>query len=186
MSNFTVSTRDRDGTDRREYLNIDEAIARFVEVTGQSLASAINEQYEFADVIPTVQTVKYVEAISAHGTLVVFERHREVEPEAAPVATAAPDRSYEALEAQAAELREGIDSIEESAAERMGQYRSECAMFGDAGPGQHPSCWAGRSDELLAEARAELAAVLAMMEAMRPGAAQAAADAAAAALPCPF
>lgn len=93
----------------------------------------------------------------------------------------APAPTYDELVAKAAELREGIDALRECDADRLTQYQSECALFGDAGPGQHPSCWAGQSQDMQADFRAELAVILAAMEVLRPGAAKAAADAEAAA-----
>lgn len=46
---------------------------------------------------------------------------------------------------------------EEAHAETVTQYRSECAMFGDAGPGQALSVHEGH--RMLAETRAKLATV---------------------------
>ena len=82
--NYTVSTRDTDGGDKRQYSTLGEAIARFVEMSGQSLESAINESFEFSAIIPTIHTVKHVQAISHFGTVVEFTRNCEAEAE--PVA----------------------------------------------------------------------------------------------------
>lgn len=54
-------------------------------------------------------------------------------------------------------LSQSIADGEESYSERLTQYRSECAMFGDAGPGQFLTL---RSNaEQVAEDRAKLARV---------------------------
>lgn len=45
------------------------------------------------------------------------------------------------------QLRGDIDNLAESISERLSQYRSECAMFGDAGPGQHPSLWLSEAEK---------------------------------------
>jgi hypothetical protein len=171
MSNYTVHTRDVDGSDRRSYKSIDKAMARFAEMAGHSLETAIREQFHDtpADELPTVRAVKSVRAVSDYGTVVVFLRN--CEPEAEPVA-AVPDLllsdDYDALEARHNEIGEIINEIDESAAERMTQYRSECAMFGDAGPGQHPSCWAQRSDDEKGKLLAEAELIGARMRALRP------------------
>lgn len=170
MSNYTVLTRDTDGSDRRSYKTLDKALARFTEMAGHSLESAIAEQFYTlpADELPTVRAVKSVRAVSDYGTVVVFLRNCEPEPE--PGAPAAPALSddYDTLAARHEEIGEHIDSIRESDAERLTQYQSECALYGDAGPGQNPMCWGQQSRDSIAELRAEAAIIVAKMEAMRP------------------
>lgn len=59
---------------------------------------------------------------------------------------------------QACMLQVSIDYGEEAVAEAYAQYRSECALFGDAGPGQGLTLQKMR--QRLAEERAALARVL--------------------------
>lgn len=59
------------------------------------------------------------------------------------------------------EQRQIVSDILESQGERLSQYRSEVALYGDAGPGQHPSVWKAESDRHLEEHRAKLAELLA-------------------------
>lgn len=66
----------------------------------------------------------------------------------------------EEFEAAVNRLRESIDSGEETIGEKMGQYNSECALYGDAGPGMHPSCWRPAIDAALAQEYAKLHALL--------------------------
>lgn len=165
--NYTVSTRDTDGGDKRQYSTLGEAIARFVEMSGQSLESAINESFEFSAIIPTIHTVKHVQAISHFGTVVEFTRNCEAEAEPVAAVPALSD-DYDTLAARHDEIGEHIDSIKECDAERMTQYQSECALYGDAGPGQNPSCWAAQSRASIAELMAEAEAIGAKMEALRP------------------
>ena len=44
MSNYTVITRDTDGSDRREYKPIEKAMARFEEMAGHALADALESR----------------------------------------------------------------------------------------------------------------------------------------------
>jgi hypothetical protein len=167
MMNYTVITRDVDGGTTRNYKTLDKAIARFVEMAGQSLESAITESFEFAESIPTIRAVKHVQTVSHYGTVVEFTRHCEPEPEPVAAVPALSD-DYDTLAARHEEIGEEIEHIKESDAEAMTQYRSECALYGDAGPGQHPSCWAPQSRAAIAELHAEAAAIGAKMEALRP------------------
>jgi hypothetical protein len=165
--NYTVITRDTDGSTKRNYKTLDKAAARFEEMAGHSIDAAIREAYCEAATLPTMRAVKHVRTVSDFGTVVGFERH--CEPEAEPVAAApALSDDYDTLAARHAEIGEHIDSIRESDAEAMTQYRSECALYGDAGPGQHPSCWAAQSRAAIAELEAEAEAIGAKMEALRP------------------
>lgn len=66
----------------------------------------------------------------------------------------------EEFEAAVNRLRESIDSGEEVIGEKLGQYRSECALYGDAGPGMHPSCWRPEIESTLAQEYAKLHALL--------------------------
>lgn len=153
MSNYQVITRDVDGSTRRTYKTIDKAMARFADMAGHSLESAIAEQYHAAATAPTVRAVKSCRTVSDYGTVVIFARL--CEPEAEPVAAPAVS-----LAAQIEELREAIDSASESIADRDTQYRSECALYGDAGFGQHPSCWKPQAMANLEALQAELNALL--------------------------
>ena len=68
------------------------------------------------------------------------------------------------IEQKIQELREITEQNRENIGERMAQYQSECAMFGDAGPGQHPSLWLREAEKQLAEDEATLAALEATPE----------------------
>jgi hypothetical protein len=60
------------------------------------------------------------------------------------------------VNARIVELRELIDVIDESIGEMLTQYYSECALYGDAGPGQNPSLWKVESDNEIQECKREL------------------------------
>jgi hypothetical protein len=70
----------------------------------------------------------------------------------------------DSIEAQILELRKGIDAGEEYIGERMSEYASECALYGDAGPGMHPSCWRGEIVARVAKDRAALDVLMATPE----------------------
>lgn len=58
------------------------------------------------------------------------------------------------------EIKEHIDDAKEHLDEALSQYQSEVSMFGDAGPGQHPSLWLPELNNQIAELEAELAALV--------------------------
>lgn len=70
----------------------------------------------------------------------------------------------DSIEAQILELREGINAGEEHIGERLTEYTSECALFGDAGPGMHPSCWRGEVEARVTKDRAALDVLMATPE----------------------
>lgn len=57
------------------------------------------------------------------------------------------------------ELRESADAIGEHIGERLTQYQSEVALYGDAGHGQHPSVWQPRLQAHLKKIEDELDAL---------------------------
>lgn len=167
MSNYTIYTRDVDGSDKRNYKTLDKALARFAEMVGFTLEAAIADLYYDCTPVPTIRAVKSVRAVSNFGCVVEFQRN--CEPEAEPVAPAPVlSDDYDVLAARHEEIGEHINDIEEGEAEAMTQYRSECALFGDAGPGQHPSCWQPASAAAKAALLAEAKAIGEKMEALRP------------------
>lgn len=68
------------------------------------------------------------------------------------------------IEQRIAYLREGIEAAEENIGERLTAYRSECALYGDAGPGMHPSCWKASMEAQIVLDEAELCTLLATPE----------------------
>lgn len=157
MTTYKITTRDTDGGSSRKFKTLAGAMKRFEEMAGHSLEAAIREQFHAASVLPTVRAAACVHTVSNYGTVVVFTRDGDAEPE--PVVAADPEAPVASITEQIAALRQDIDDCEESIAEREGQYHSECAMFGDAGFGQHPSCWKPEALANLAKAKADLAAL---------------------------
>lgn len=57
-------------------------------------------------------------------------------------------------------LRDQISAMKESVSENLSQYQSEVALFGDAGPGQHPSLWLSDLEKDIADFESELKTLL--------------------------
>jgi hypothetical protein len=135
---YKVTTRDTDGSTTRTYKRIDGALKRFEDMAGFSVKVAFEEMSEGAKAAPNEREIRYVRGVSMYGTVVIFERIGEADPVPAP---AAPKVD---VVARIKELREHLDAAKESHFEHETQYRSECALYGDAGIGQGAALAEGR------------------------------------------
>lgn len=71
--NYLVECRDVDGRSVRYYAKRHAALARFVEMAGHSVESAIAEQYHSAASVPSIDEVLRLRAVGNFGNVVAYE-----------------------------------------------------------------------------------------------------------------
>jgi hypothetical protein len=73
MKKYLIHTQDVDGETKDVYDDQAKAVARFEEMYGYPIQNAIEEKYWLDDTPPTIETVRYVDAVSNFGTVVAYE-----------------------------------------------------------------------------------------------------------------
>jgi hypothetical protein len=106
--NYTVRTRDVDGSSARHFATLPAAVRRFEEMAGITVANAIAEAFHaLADAgkpLPAIEAVQSLRAVSMFGTVVILEA---VSPEA--IAKAAETRAATAAAAAATAAQAALD-----------------------------------------------------------------------------
>lgn len=92
-TNYTVRTRDTDGSNTSRFTTLAAAVRRFTEMAGGTVNDHIAEAYyavaDRGERLPLIEELRSLRAVSMYGTVVTFEAVSEQAIEAAAAARTA-------------------------------------------------------------------------------------------------